>query len=305
MKFAKAHTLKMIAEMVQCPFVGPDDFPVLGINEIHRVEPGDICFVDHPKYYDKALKSAATIIIINKEVDCPEGKALIISETPFLHYNSLAQFFRPYKPFQGDVAITAVIGENSDIMPGAIIGENVQLGMNCRIFPGVVIYPDTIIGDNVTIHANSVIGADAFYYNRKEGNHNKMHSCGRVVIGNNVEIGAGTTIDRGVSADTIIGSGSKIDNQVQIAHDTQLGECCLVAAQTGIAGCVTIGDKVTIWGQVAILSGVTIGDGAEILGKSGVMNNLAGGKRYFGTPAIDARVKMKETVKLRRLMSTD
>lgn len=302
MKFESAKSLKEIAALVNCPFVGSDDFPVLGINEIHRVEPGDICFVDHPKYYDKALFSAATIIIINKEVDCPAGKALIISETPFLHFNFLTQHFKPYRPFPSSVNSEATIGEGTDIMPNVTIDRNVTIGKNCRIYPGVVIYGETHIGDNVIIHGNAVIGSDAFYYNRKEGKHNKMHSCGRVIIGNNVEIGAGTTIDKGVSADTIIGAGSKIDNQVQIAHDTTLGENCLIAAQSAVAGCTTIGNNVTIWGQVAIISGITIGDGAEILAKSGVGRSLEGGKRYFGAPAEEARQKMKEAARLKRLL---
>jgi UDP-3-O-[3-hydroxymyristoyl] glucosamine N-acyltransferase len=302
MKLDRTYRLKDIASLVGCPYSGDDDFPVTGINEIHRVEPGDICFVDHPKYYDKALQSAATIIIINKEVECPAGKALIISETPFLHYNFLTKHFRPYRPFSHTVHPDAVIGEGTDIMPGAVIDKGVTIGKNCRIYPGVVIYGECIIGDNVIIHGNAVIGGDAFYYNRKEGRHNKMHSCGRVVIGDDVEIGAGTTIDKGVSADTKIGSGSKLDNQIQVAHDTVLGENCLVAAQTAIAGCCTIGNNVTIWGQVAFVSGVSVGDGAEILARSGISKDLEGGKRYFGAPADEARVKMKEAAKLKRLL---
>ncbi len=302
MKFSSAQTLKDIASLINCAFVGPADFPVLGINEIHRVEPGDIVFVDHPKYYDKALNSAATIIIINKEVKCPEGKALIISQTPFLHFNFLTQHFKPYQPFPSSVHPETKIGEGTDLMPNVTIDRGVTIGKNCRIYPGVVIYGETHIGDNVIIHGNVVIGSDAFYYNRKEGKHNKMHSCGRVIIEDNVEIGAGSTIDKGVSADTIIGAGTKIDNQVQIAHDTTLGTNCLVAAQTGIAGCTTIGNNVIIWGQVAIISGITIGDGAEILAKSGVGRSLEGGKRYFGAPAEEARTKMREAAMIRRLL---
>ncbi|MES2629434.1 MAG: UDP-3-O-(3-hydroxymyristoyl)glucosamine N-acyltransferase [Bacteroidota bacterium] len=302
MKFQQPQTLSNIAAVIGCPYIGSPDFPVLGINEIHRVEPGDICFVDHPKYYDKALNSAATIIIINKEVDCPEGKALIISETPFLHFNFLTQHFKPYQPFPATVHPDTQVGEGTDIMPNVTIDKGVTIGKNCRIYPGVVIYGEAHIGDNVILHANVVIGSDAFYYNRKQGIHNKMHSCGRVIIHDDVEIGAGSTIDKGVSADTIIGAGTKIDNQVQIAHDTTLGTNCLVAAQSGIAGCTTIGNNVIIWGQVAIISGITIGDGAEILAKSGVGKSLEGGKRYFGAPAEEARQKMKEAAKLKRLL---
>jgi UDP-3-O-[3-hydroxymyristoyl] glucosamine N-acyltransferase len=300
MQFKQAQTLQSIANLLNCKYVGDASFPIAGINEIHRVEAGDIVFVDHPKYYDKALNSAATIVLINKEVECPEGKALIISENPFLDFNKITKHFKP-------VSLFPETGKNSihptaQIAKGVHIGENVSIGANTIINPNCVIYDETIIGENVIIHANCTLGSDAFYFQKREGRFVKMHSCGKVVIEDDVELGANCTIDRGVSAITKIGKGSKLDNQIHIGHDTTLGENCLMAAQSAIAGCVTIGNNVTMWGQIAIASDVVIGDGAEILAKSGVNKNLEGDKRYFGTPAIEARQKMKEIAQLGRLI---
>ncbi len=303
MKFPQSQTLKSIAQIIGCEYVGAPDFSVTGINEIHRVQPGDICFVDHPKYYQKALESAATCIIIDQKVDCPEGKSLIISETPFKHYNELAKHFRPFVPFEQEDQ--AKIGEGTVIAPNVVLHKDVVIGDNCVIHPGVVVYGNVQIGNNVIIHANTVIGSDAFYYNKKQGVYNKMHSCGDVVIEDSVEIGASCTLDKGVSATTRIGKGTKLDNHIHVAHDVEIGENCLFAAGTAIAGCVTIGNNVTVWGQVAISSSVSIGDGAEILAKSGVNKNLEGGKRYFGAPAIDAREKMREMAAVKGLLKRD
>src|SRR5690606_22272356 len=240
-------------------YVGDENFPVFGMNEIHVVETGDIVFVDHPKYYDKALKSAATIVLINKEVECPEGKALLISDDPFRDFNNLNQNFKPFQSDNQSISNTAKISKNTIIQPNCFIGHNVVIGDNCVIHSNVSIYDDAIIGDNVTIHAGSILGASAFYYKKRPEGFDQLVSGGRVIIENNVHIGALCTIDKGVTGDTTIGGGSKLDNQIQVGHDTIIGKKCLIASQTGIAGCVVIGDEVTIWGQVGTTSGITIG----------------------------------------------
>jgi len=268
MKFPKPHTLKEIAELIGSTFVGPADFPVLGINEIHVVAPGDIVFVDHPKYYDKALQSKATVVLINKEVDCPEGKALLIS-----------------------------------VQPNVFIGNNVTVGRNCTIHANVSIYDHCVLGDNVTIHAGTVLGADAFYYKKRPEGFDQLLSGGRVIVEDDVHVGAGCTIDRGVTGDTTLGKGTKLDNQIQIGHDTVLGKKCLIASHTGIAGCVVLEDEVTLWGQVGVISGITIGKGATVLAQSGVGNSLEGGKTYFGSPAAEAREKMRELASIKSLPS--
>ncbi len=301
MKFPRAHTLEEISTIINTDYVGASDFPVLGMNEIHVVESGDIVFVDHPKYYDKALQSAATIILINKEVDCPEGKALLISDDPFRDFNTLTEHFKPFKSSNSAIASDAKIGEGTIIQPNCFIGNNVKIGKNCVIHSNVSIYDDAVIGNNVTIHAGTIIGSSAFYYKKRPEGFDQLKSGGRVLIEDNVHIGAACTIDKGVTGNTTIGNGTKIDNQIQIGHDTVIGKKCLIASQTGIAGCVVIEDEVTIWGQVGITSGITIGAKAVISAQSGVSKSLEGGKHYFGTPAEDFRTKYKELASIKKI----
>lgn len=298
MKLEFAHSLRKIAEIIDREFVGHPDFLVTGLNEIHKVEEGDLMFVDHPKYYKKALDSAATTILINKEVDCPEGKALIISDDPFADYNKLVNHFFPFEVWsQKDTEIHP----KATIFPNVTIGDRVKIGRNSIIYPGVVIYNDVTIGDNVIIHANTVIGADAFYFQKRENGYNKMTTCGTVTIEDDVEIGASCSIDKGVSGDTRIGKGSKLDAQVHVGHDTVIGKNCLIAAQAGISGCVTIEDDVTLWGQVGIPSDVTMRKGSVALGQSGIMKDTEEGKTYLGSPAKEARVALKEIALMKKL----
>ncbi|MCX7548407.1 UDP-3-O-(3-hydroxymyristoyl)glucosamine N-acyltransferase [Xanthomarina sp. F1114] len=301
MKFPKPHTLKQIADLINTTFVGDENFPVLGMNEIHVVESGDIVFVDHPKYYNKALESAATIVLINKEVPCPEGKALLISDDPFRDFNKLTQHFKPFLSSKSAISESASIGKNTIIQPNCFIGNNVIIGDNCVIHSNVSIYDDTIIGSNVTIHAGSVLGSSAFYYKNRPEGFDQLKSGGRVIIENHVDIGALCTIDKGVTGDTTIGEGSKLDNQIQVGHDTVIGKKCLIASQVGIAGCVVIEDEVTIWGQVGVTSGITIGKKAVISAQSGVSKSLEGNKSYFGTPADDFRSKYKEIASIKMI----
>jgi UDP-3-O-[3-hydroxymyristoyl] glucosamine N-acyltransferase len=301
MKLPSPHTLKDIAAIINCKSNGAENHLITGLNEIHMVEAGDIVFVDHPKYYDKALQSKATTILINKEVECPEGKALLISEDPFTDYNRLVKHFNPTNYSLKQISDTAQIGNNTVIMPGAYVGNKVVIGNDCIIHPNVVIYDNCVIGNKVIIHAGTVIGADAFYYKKRATFYDKMISCGRVVIHDHVEIGALCTIDKGVSGDTIIGEGSKLDNHVQIAHDTQIGKMCLFASHVAVAGVVTIEDGVTLWGQVGVRSDVRIGKGAVLLAQSGLGEDVPAGHTYFGSPAGDARSKMKEVAALKML----
>jgi UDP-3-O-[3-hydroxymyristoyl] glucosamine N-acyltransferase len=294
MKFPRVHTVKEIAEIIHAQFVGDENFPVEGINEIHVVEPGDIVFVDHPKYYDKALQSAATIVLINKEVECPEGKALLISEDPFRDFVKIGQYFNTFQPANQTIASSAIIGKGTHLQPNVFVGENVEIGENCLIHANVSIGNNTKIGNNVVIHSGTVLGGDGFYYKKRENGFDKLKSVGNVVIEDDVEIGANCTIDRGVTASTTIGAGTKMDNLIQIGHDTQVGKKCLFASQVGVAGCVVIGDEVTLWGQVGVKSGVTIGDRVVVMAQSGVGHNLETGKSYFGTPAEEARTIYKK-----------
>ena len=301
MKFPKPHTLKEVAELIDCKFVGDANFQVLGMNEIHVVERGDIVFVDHPKYYDKALNSAATIVLINKEVDCPEGKALLVSDDPFRDFNKLTDHFKPFQSSSNSISASAKIGEGTVIQPNCFIGHNVTIGKNCVIHSNVSIYDDAVIGNNVTIHSGTVLGANAFYYKNRPEGYDRLKSGGRVVIEDYVDIGASCTIDRGVSGDTIIGEGSKLDNLIQVGHDTVIGKKCLIASQVGIAGCVVIEDEVTLWGQVGTTSGITIGKKAVVQGQSGVTKSIEGGKVYWGTPAQEVRAHLKEMASIKQI----
>ncbi|MFD2562489.1 UDP-3-O-(3-hydroxymyristoyl)glucosamine N-acyltransferase [Aquimarina rubra] len=301
MKFPQAHTLKQIATIISSEFIGSPDFQVLGMNEIHVVTPGDIVFVDHPKYYDKALESPATVILINKKVDCPEGKALLISDDPFRDFNMLTTYFKPFQKATSIISETSKIGKNTVIQPGAFIGNDVVIGDNCVIHANVSLYDGTVIGNNVTIHSGTVLGADAFYYKNRPEGFDKLISGGRVVVEDHVDLGSLCTIDRGVTGDTTIKSGTKIDNQVHIGHDTVIGKKCLIASQVGIAGCVVLEDEVTLWGQVGVTSGITIGTKAVVSAQSGISKSLEGHKSYFGTPADDFRKKYKEIAAIRQI----
>tara|TARA_B110000967_G_scaffold36188_1_gene35406 strand:- start:1215 stop:2156 length:942 start_codon:yes stop_codon:yes gene_type:complete len=301
MKFIQPHTLKEIASLIDCEYVGDSSFEVLGMNEIHVVTAGDIVFVDHPKYYDKALSSKATVVLINKNVDCPEGKALLISDDPFRDFNKLTTHFKPFQASSKAISESAKIGEGTIIQPNCFIGNNVEIGQNTLIHANVSIFDDTIIGDNVVIQSGTVLGGNAFYYKKRPEGYDQLLSSGRVVIKNDVHIGASCTIDRGVTGDTTIGAGSKLDNLIQVGHDTMIGKKCLIASQSGIAGCCIIEDEVTIWGQVGTNSGITIGTKAVILGQTGVTKSVEGGKTYFGTPVEESRAKLKELALLRKL----
>ncbi len=301
MKFPKTYTLKEISQITQTEFIGDKNFPVKGINEIHVVESGDVVFVDHPKYYDKALKSAATVILINKKVDCPKGKALLISDDPFRDFNRLSNYFKPFEPAKQSIATSAKIGKNTIIQPNVFIGNHVVIGDNCVIHANVTIYDNCVIGNHVTIHSGTILGADAFYYKNRPTGYDKLVSCGRVVIKDHVDIGANCTIDKGVTGDTTIGEGTKLDNLIQIAHDTVIGKKCLLASLTAVAGCTVIEDEVTIWGQCGIVSGITIGKKAVLMAQSGVSKSIEGGKVYWGSPVTELRDRQRELIAIRKL----
>ena len=302
MKVNPVIKLKDLAKTLNLEFAGDSDFAISGINEIHKVENGDITFVDHPKYYDKALNSKASTILINKKVDCPSGKALLFSDDPFRDFVALVKKLRPFEKSDSMISSSAEIGEGTIIQPNVFIGNNVIIGKNCLLHPNVSIYDHTIIGNNVIIHSNSVIGADAYYFKRRPEGYDKLESCGRVILSNNVEIGALTSIDKGVSGDTFIGDGTKIDNHVQIGHDTIVGKNCLIGAHSAIAGVTVIEDDVIIWGKVSINKDIVIGKGAVILATSGVDKSLEGGKTYFGSPVDEARKKWKEMAVAKKLI---
>ncbi|MEM1217170.1 MAG: UDP-3-O-(3-hydroxymyristoyl)glucosamine N-acyltransferase [Bacteroidota bacterium] len=301
MKFPTPLQVRELATQLGARLLGDDTLHATGINEIHHVEAGDITFVDFAKYYDKALNSAATIILIDKETAVPAGKALLVVDQPFEAYNALVLAHRPHRPLTAQISPTARIGEGTVIEPGAIIGHEVIIGRDCHIHANAYIGAYSLLGDRVQVLPNTVIGSDAFYFKKTAAGFHKWRSGGRVVLEDEVEIGSNCTINKGVSSDTIIGAGSKLDCQIQIGHDTKIGKRCLFAAQVGVAGNCTIGDEVVLYGQVGLAQNLTIGDQVVVLAKSGVSKDLAAGKTYFGYPAQEARTAYKELALLRRL----
>jgi len=305
MKFPSPVSLNEIASLIHAELIGSTSAEATGINEIHRVEKGDLCFVDHPKYYNKCLNSDASFIIINnKNVSIPGGKCLLVVPDPFEAYLKIVNYFRPFMAPTKAVSDTVQIGEATVIMPNVFIGNHVTIGNNCIIYPNVSLLDYTHIGNNVIIQAGTVIGSDAFYYNAKKNRdvwYKKMQSCGEVVIEDDVEIGAGCTIDRGVTAETVIGAGTKLDNMVHIGHDVMIGKNCLLAAQVAIAGGTILKDGVTLWGQVGVSKTLTINNNVTVLAQSGVGRDLEEGKIYWGSPADDAAIKKRELIWIKRI----
>jgi UDP-3-O-[3-hydroxymyristoyl] glucosamine N-acyltransferase len=304
MQFPSPVSIKWIASFINAQLVGDENSEATGINEIHSVEHGDIVFVDHPKYYDKCLKSAASFIIINKMTEAPAGKTLLVTDDPFEAYLKIVNHFKPFTASNKMISESSKAGKNSIIMPNVFLGNNVIVGDNCIIHPNVVIYDDCVIGNDVEIHSGTIIGSDAFYFNTKKNRENwykKMQSCGQVIIHDHVEIGANCTIDRGVSDSTIIGKGTKLDNLIHVGHDVVMGKNCLIAAQVGIAGGTILGDGVTLWGQVGVNKTITIGDNAVVMGQGGVTSSIEGNKTYWGTPIQEFYSKRKELVLIKRL----
>ncbi|MEO9022243.1 MAG: UDP-3-O-(3-hydroxymyristoyl)glucosamine N-acyltransferase [Ginsengibacter sp.] len=304
MQFPSPVSAKWIADLIQATIAGNTDSYASGINEIHKVRNGDIVFVDHPKYYDTCLNSAATFIIINTQKEVPAGKTLFIVEDPFEAYLKIVNHFRPFVPSSKMISDTAMVGEGTIIMPNVFLGNNVSVGEHCIIHPNVSVYDNCVIGNHVEIHSGTVIGGDAFYFNTKKNREHwfkKMQSCGQVIIHDHVEIGANCTIDRGVSDATILGSGTKLDNLIHVGHDVVIGKNCLIAAQVGIAGGTILGDGVTLWGQVGVNKTITIGDNAIVMGQGGVTSSIEGNKTYWGTPIQEFYRKRKELVLIKRL----
>ncbi len=303
MKFPQPIPVSELARRLNArDVIGDSTIVATGINEIHKVEAGDIAFSDVKKYFEKTLASAATIILLNEPAECPPGKVILVVENPFEAYDSLIRAYRPFEPLTSPVSHDAEIHPTAILEPGVIIARHVRIGAHSYIQANTYIGEYTCIGDYVSIGPNSIIGSDAFYFKKlPDGSFQKWRSGGRVIIEDHVDIGAGCTINKGVSGDTIIGTGSKLDCQIHIGHGAVIGKNCLFAAQVGIGGKTIIEDNVVLYGQVGVAQAIRIGKGAVVSAKSGVSKSLEGGKSYFGIPADDARDKYRELAALRQL----
>lgn len=303
MKFPQPILIRDLARRLDArQIIGDDTLVATGINEIHKVEAGDIAFSDVRKYFEKTLKSAATVILLNEAAECPPGKVILVVDQPFAAYDSLVREYRPFEPLTTPVSHRAEIHPTAILEPGVVVAANVRIGAHTYIQANTYIGEYTYIGDHVRIGPNTIIGSDAFYFKKlSDGSYQKWRSGGRVIIEDHVDIGAGCTINKGVSGDTIIGAGSKLDCQIHVGHGAVIGKNCLLAAQVGIGGKTIIGDNVVLYGQVGVAQAIEIGSGAMVSAKAGVSKSLEGGKAYFGIPADDARDKYRELAALRQL----
>ena len=302
MKFPHPIPVADLTRRFNARLIGDETLSATGINEIHKVEPGDIAFSDAPKYFQKTLDSAATIILLNAPAECPPGKAILVVENPFNVYDTLIREYRPFEPLTTPVSQRADIHPTAILEPGVVIAANVRIGARSYIQANTYIGEYTDIGEEVTIGPNCIIGSDAFYFKKHaDGSYQKWRSGGRVIIEDRVDVGAGCTINKGVSGDTIIGAGSKLDCQIHLGHGVVIGRNCLLAAQVGIGGKTVIEDNVVLYGQVGVVQAVRIGKGAVVLAGAGVSKSLEGGKTYFGAPAEEVREKYKELAALRQL----
>ncbi len=326
---AFALTLSELAQWVDGNIVrGGLDLSLTGMAALDAAGPHDVSFLGNVKYHGQFLQTRAAAVIVPHGVsDGPEGAALIAVENPSLafavvvrHFAAATRKFAPgihprafvdpaavLDPTQVRVQAGAVvmagasIGDGSDIGPNSVICEDAVIGKDCRIMANATLCERCVLGDRVILQPGAVIGSDGYGYEFSEGRHVKIDQVGIVEIGDDVEIGANTTIDRARFGKTTVGEGSKIDNLVQIGHNCVIGKHCLIISLTGIAGSSRLGDYVTAAGQVGIAGHVTIGAKATLSARTGVTSDLAGGVVYSGKPAQPIRDDMKLSVLTRRL----
>ena len=305
---------------------------ITGIAALDRAASGDICFLDSAKFADQASGCTAGACLTTERLAhvLPGRVSVLCARAPYrafvevsrtlypeaLHPSSLFEaqgvaagaLVHPTARLESGVTIDpgamigprAEIGAGTVIGSGAVVGPNVHIGRDCAIGPGVSII-HALIGDRVIVHPGCRIGQDGFGYLMGAAGHRKVPQIGRVIIQDDVEIGANTTIDRGAMSDTVIGEGTKIDNLVQIAHNVLIGRHCVLASQTGISGSAVIGDNVMTGGQVGIADHLTIGAGAALGAKAGVMHDAPAGARWVGAPAKPVRQFFREVAALERL----
>jgi|688.fasta_scaffold02339_19 UDP-3-O-[3-hydroxymyristoyl] glucosamine N-acyltransferase len=314
-----------IASLISGKVIGNDTAIISGTSNLKYADLGHITFVDNPKYEKQFIESKALVAVCQNDFNAP-GKTLILVNDPLLAFIVIVEHFKgkpePY-PLGVDssawVSPSAKIGAGTSVLPFARIGNNsiigtdciihggVSIGRNCTLgnhivlHPNVVIYDDCVIGNHVTIHANSVIGADGFGYRLTDGVHKKIPQTGNVELENYVEIGAGSTIDRGTFGPTRIGEGTKVDNLVQIGHNCEIGKHNLLVAQVGIAGSCTTGNYVVVAGQAGLADHVTLADEVVVGAKSAVMRTAGKGERLLGIPARQERDEKRILISMARL----
>jgi UDP-3-O-[3-hydroxymyristoyl] glucosamine N-acyltransferase len=317
--------LSELARQLSCELRGNGDVEIERVQPIETAGPGDLTFVANPRYRRHLSGTRASAVILAK--DAPETAIPSLrADDPYLAFaEAVERFYRPVPPEPGIhptavVAASARVGPRAAIGAYAVIGANVEIGADARIAPHVVVYPDVTIGDgfeahahatvrervrigrNVVLHSGAVVGSDGFgFVVTKSGEVRKLPQAGDVVIEDDVEVGANTTIDRATVGSTHIGRGVKLDNLVIIAHGCQIGEGTMIAAQVGLSGSTRVGRRVRIGGQAGAAGHLTIGDGAQVAAQSGVANSVAAGTVVGGYPATEIRRWRRVSAALLRL----
>jgi UDP-3-O-[3-hydroxymyristoyl] glucosamine N-acyltransferase len=317
-------TAAEIAARVQGEVAGDSTVVLNSFAPADRARPGDLTFAENADYFARAEQSAASAIIVDGPFTSTRKVLIRVSNARIAFARVLAMFFPEPVPPAGIhptavVAASAQIDPTSHIGPHCVVGENTRigarsilqggnhLGADCRLgdevnlFPNVTLYARTEIGHRVRIHAGTVIGSDGYGYVQDQGAHRKVPKIGNVIIGDDVEIGANVTVDRGALGATVIGKGTKIDNLVQIAHNVVIGEHCLLVSQVGIAGSTRLGNYVVLAGQVGVTGHLTIGNRVTVAAQAGVMNSIPDGQTWLGSPAQPDRQSKRQMVAIQHL----
>ena len=320
MTFTTAEIAKLLAGEV----LGDASATLTGFAMADKARPVDLTFAENEEYFAAAEKSTATAIIAGNHFSSP-GKTVIRVANPRLASAKAVELFYPEPKFAPGIHPSAVIAASSQVDPtahigphcviggrvtiganvvlqsGNSIGDDCTLGDGTNLFPNVTLYPRTQVGKRVRIHAGAVIGADGFGYVFDAGVHRKIPQIGNVIIGDDVEIGANTTVDRAALGSTVIGKGTKIDNLVQVGHNVEMGDGCIICAQVGIAGSAKLGKYAVLGGQVGIAGHLKIGNQVKIGSKSGVMHDIPDGEQWLGIPAQPDKQAKRSMIALQRL----
>jgi UDP-3-O-[3-hydroxymyristoyl] glucosamine N-acyltransferase len=317
-------TTEQIAKLIGGEVVGDANAVLKSFTTIENAQPGDLTFAENEEFFSRAEQSAATAIIADNRFSSAKKTLIRVPNARVGFARAMGLFF-PEKKFPAGIHPTAIIagtaqidasvhvgphcvigervkiGARAVLQAGNFVGDDSKLGEEVMLFPNVTIYAGGEIGNRVRIHANSVVGSDGFGYVQDGPIHRKVPQIGNVIIHDDVEIGAGVTIDRGALGSTVIGKGTKIDNLVQIAHNVQIGEGCLLVAQVGIAGSSKLGNNVILAGQVGIAGHLKIGNNVIVGAKSGVMHDIPDGQKWLWTPAQPDREIKRQVVALQQL----
>lgn len=327
-KVSAPKTLRELAQIAKAEVYGTDDLDRAFCDVAPLTSGGetDVSFLLSKKYWNDFLASKSGVCIIHKDLkdQVPQGRVVLLANEPYQSYGWIAGAFYPNETREktiidpsAHVAASAVVGEGSRIDAGAVVGENVVLGKNARVYPNAVIGDGVVMGDDCIVGANASvlnclagskvyiypgarIGQDGFGFYMSAQGHTKIAQLGRVIIGNDVEIGANTCVDRGALGDTVIGDGSRLDNLIQVGHNVHTGRCCVLVAQVGVAGSTELGDFVVMGGQSGSAGHIKIGSGAKIAGQSGVMRDVAPMEEMMGSPAMPAKEFMRQFATLKK-----